>query len=318
MSKRVTDLTAEQLDELAREAWSASAQEALAKGLPVTGSYHGQRFRYHPDRRLEALGPVAALPESASPPVHENALDTKTRPKNLHMSNAPRRALDQLETGVAIFGVDQRLASYNAAFRSLWDFDADFLDQEPSVSALIDKLHMDRKLPAEQDFLRLKAQLQEAYGATEPKEHTWHLPDGRTMHVVATPDPEGVIYLFYNATRQFDLERRYDLLNRVLRETLDNLADAVVVFASDGHLRLHNPAFARMWRLSPQELSERPHIETITALCRPLHGDDAAWHALREAVSAIGSREPIAGQSKDVTAAWWITLPCRCPMAPGW
>ena len=47
-----------------------------------------------------------------------------------------------------------------------------------------------------------------------------------------------------------------------------------------------------MWRLAPQALAERPHIETITALCRPLHGDDATWQKLREFVTAIDSREP--------------------------
>ena len=48
---------------------------------------------------------------------------------------------------------------------------------------------------------------------------------------------------------------------RVQGETLDNLAEGVAVFGSDGRLRLHNAAFARMWQLSPQALADRPHIE---------------------------------------------------------
>jgi hypothetical protein len=66
MGKRVTDLTAEELDKAATEAWSAAAKEALAKGLPVTGSQGGRRYRYHPDGRVEDLGPVAPLPSEAS------------------------------------------------------------------------------------------------------------------------------------------------------------------------------------------------------------------------------------------------------------
>ena len=62
MGKSVVDLTAEELEKAAAEAWSAAAQEALAKGLPVTGSYDGRRYRYHPDGRLEDLGPVAPMP----------------------------------------------------------------------------------------------------------------------------------------------------------------------------------------------------------------------------------------------------------------
>jgi hypothetical protein len=66
MSKRVIDLTAAELDRLAGEAWSAAAQEARAKGLPVTGSCDGRRFRYHPDGRMEDLGPVASLADQVS------------------------------------------------------------------------------------------------------------------------------------------------------------------------------------------------------------------------------------------------------------
>jgi hypothetical protein len=62
MGKRVIDLTAEELDRLAGEAWSAAAREALASGLSVTGSRDGRRYRYHPDGRVEDLGPVAPLP----------------------------------------------------------------------------------------------------------------------------------------------------------------------------------------------------------------------------------------------------------------
>jgi hypothetical protein len=62
MGKRVVDLTAEELEKLAAEAWSTAGREALAQGLSVTGSHDGRRYRYHPDGRIEDLGPVAPLP----------------------------------------------------------------------------------------------------------------------------------------------------------------------------------------------------------------------------------------------------------------
>jgi hypothetical protein len=58
MNKRVTNLTAEELESLAGEAWSIAAREALAKGLAVTGSRDGRRYRYHPDGHIDDLGPV--------------------------------------------------------------------------------------------------------------------------------------------------------------------------------------------------------------------------------------------------------------------
>ncbi|HTP91788.1 MAG TPA: PAS-domain containing protein, partial [Xanthobacteraceae bacterium] len=211
--------------------------------------------------------------------------------------DAHRRTLDELSTGVAMFGADHKLTFYNAAFRALWDFDAAQLDQRPTDSALIEELRTARKLPEQQDFRQWKSQLLEAHRVVEAREHTWHLPDGRTLRVVTTPNPDGgVTYLFDDVTERLDLERRYEEVIRVRGETLDNLAEGVAAFASDGRIRLHNPAFARMWRLSPQSLAERPHIETISELCQPLIGDDPTWSRLREVVTAIDSREPIAGR----------------------
>ncbi len=75
-------------------------------------------------------------------------------------------------------------------------------------------------------------------------------------------------YLFEDVTERLDMVRRYDALIRVQGETLDNLAEAVAVFGSDGRLRLHNPAFIDMWRLEPLALADRPHIEAVIGWCK--------------------------------------------------
>jgi len=208
--------------------------------------------------------------------------------------DANRRVLDQLATGVAIFAADGRLTFYNAAYRSLFELDAGFLDQNPTDSVVLDRLRAARKLPEEQDFRQWKSQLHEAYRATEPKEHLWHLPDGRTLRVVTTPNPEGgVIYLYDDVTERLDLHRRYDALIKVQSETLDHLTEAVAVFSSDGKVRLFNPAFVRMWKLQPEALNEHPHVEAVTAWTQALHDDNTVWRNLRAAVTAIENREPI-------------------------
>jgi len=213
------------------------------------------------------------------------------------MVDAHRRTLDQLATGVAIFAADQRLSFYNAAYRMLWDLDPAFLDDRPTDSAVLDRLRAARKLPEQQDFRQWKAQLHEAYRAVEAGESHWYLPDGRTLRVVTTPNPEGgVTYLFHDVTERLDLERRFDALIRVQRETLDHLGEAVAVFASDGRIRLFNPAFVQMWKLSPEALAERPHVETIVEWCRPMHRSGAIWAAVRATVTAIDEREAVIGR----------------------
>ncbi|MDI1345057.1 MAG: PAS-domain containing protein, partial [Pseudolabrys sp.] len=210
------------------------------------------------------------------------------------MIEAHRRVLDQLATGVAIFNVDRKLLFYNTAFRALFDLDTGMLDQTPTDSAVLDRLRADRKLPEQQDFRQWKQQLYEAYRSVEPQEHMWHLPDGRTLRVVTTPNPEGgVTYLYDDVTERLDMHRRYDSLIKVQSETLDHLAEAVAVFGSDGRVRLHNPAFQRMWKLTPEALDAHPHIEAVTAWSQALHDDNTVWRTLRAAVTAIDGREPI-------------------------
>ena len=228
------------------------------------------------------------------------------------MADAHRRTLDYLATGVAIFGADRRLTFYNTAFRLLWDLDADFLDQGPTDSALLDRLRDARRLPEQHDFRKWKSELHEAYRATEAKAHEWHLPGGRTLSVVTTPNPEGgVIYLYDDITEPLELQRRFEALIRVQGETLDNLAEGVAVFASDGRLRLFNPVFARLWKFDPAALQDRPHIEAVIGWCHAIAGDNAIWPALRTAVTAIDDRRPMTGdiERRDGSAVKCATVP---------
>ena len=225
-----------------------------------------------------------------------DATEVETLRRELkRLAEAHRRTLDQLATGVATFGVDHKLAFYNAAYLTQWDLDAAFLDQRPTDSEVLDRLRGDHKLPEPRDFRQWKTELHGAYQASEAQAHVWHLPDGRTLRVIATPHEDGgVTYLFNDVTERLDLERRFDALIHVQGETLDNLAEALAVFGSDGRIRLFNPAFTRMWRIDPAALAEHPHIEAVIELCRPRHGDDATWQKLRTAVTALDRRDPVA------------------------
>jgi signal transduction histidine kinase len=212
------------------------------------------------------------------------------------MTEAHRRTLDQLTTAVAIFSADQRLAFYNTAFRVLWGLEPAFLDSGPTDSAVLDRLRAGRKLPEQADFRNWKSELHDAYRALEPRQHEWYLPDGRTLRVVTTPNPEGgVTYLFDDVTERLKLVRRYEALIGVQGETLEALAEAVAVFGSDGRLDLHNPAFARLWKLKSEQLNggTQPHIETVLGWCIPLYANEAFWSRLRGAVTGLESREPI-------------------------
>jgi signal transduction histidine kinase len=230
----------------------------------------------------------------------------------VRMAEAHRRTLDQLSSGVAVFDGQRRLAFYNDSYRRLWDLDRTFLDSNPDDSSVLDRLRAARKLPEQPDFRAWKAKLHEAYRAVETEKETWYLPDGRALSVVTTPNPEGgVTYLFDDVTESLELARRFDGLIRVQRETLDNLAEAVAVFGSNGRAQLFNPAFAKMWKLSPEALQEQPHIETVEVWCKPLFDDAATWRTLREAITAIDNRVevPLKLERKDGSVLDCMTMP---------
>jgi hypothetical protein len=86
----------------------------------------------------------------------------------------------------------------------------------------------------------------------------------------------------------------------VQRETLDNLAEAVAVFGSNGRAQIQS-GVREMWKLSPEALREQPHIETVGSWCRPLLDDAVTWRALREAITAIENRVevPLKLERKD-------------------
>ena len=208
------------------------------------------------------------------------------------------RSFDRLATAFAVFDADQRLAHFNQAYVDLWQLDAKWLATHPRDGEILDRLRQSRHLPEKADYRDWKKSWLSAYGTNSQREDQWHLPDGRTLHVVADSAAEGgVTYLYENVTERLALESRYNALIHVQRETLDTLREGVAVFGPNGRLRLHNRAFASIWRLSPALLGSEPHIDDIIFACRPLYDDAQEWERTKAAVTAIFSeRRPYESQ----------------------
>ena len=181
------------------------------------------------------------------------------------------RMIDRLSTAVAIFDKSKRLTLYNAAYRQVWPLEPAFLDQRPSDGEILDRLRAKRQLPEQVDFPAWKAQQLRAYQAIEPSETVWHLPDGRVLRVVTSPNPKGgLTYLYDDATQSYALASQVNSLTHVQGETLDALKEGVAAFGADGRMKLFNPAFAELWRFDPAALRARPHIDEIARACEPL------------------------------------------------
>lgn len=211
-----------------------------------------------------------------------------TRSDLKHQTESHGRTLDQLPTAVAIFDTAQKLIFYNSAYRKLWNLPSMLLDSRPSDGEILEKLRSDRKLPEQADFRVWKAEVLSAYRAVEAREMWWHLPDLRTLRVLANPNPQGgLTYLFDDVSDRFRLETDFNAVVRVQGETLDTLNEGVAVFGQDGKLRLFNRAFVEMWRLPADLTPDHLHIDAVIKRCRVLAPQNAAWVDIRAAVASL-------------------------------
>ncbi|HXW72089.1 MAG TPA: PAS-domain containing protein [Methylocella sp.] len=228
---------------------------------------------------------------------------------------AHARTLDQLSTAVAIFDGSKQLTFHNAAYRQLFAFDQAYLEQKPTDSEILDRLRACRLLPEQADFRAWKADLLGAYQSMDGEEQDWFLPDGRTLRAVITPNPQGgVTFLFDDVTERYQLVSQYNASVRVQTETLDTLKEGVAVFGSDGRLKLCNPAFMNMWALDARELTNRPHVDRIAALCAPLFSSKEDWSALRAAVAGLPDQR--VGFERRLTRHDDLVLDCASAPLP--
>lgn len=228
------------------------------------------------DRRLFAVTEYAGRAGMAGLAADRSEIET-VRAEYEHTLRSHSDTLDQLTTAVAIFDAEEKLRFFNQAFQKLWALDASFLNSAPDNAFLLDRLRAEGKLAEQPEWRRWKETILGAYRSVESSEHWWHLPDGRTIRVVANPQPKGgVTWIFENLTERIDLESRYNTAIRVQGETLDNLAEGVAVFGPDGRVRLSNPAFSRLWGLPDNFVTQKTHISEIRARCEGM-SEESPW-----------------------------------------
>lgn len=225
----------------------------------------------------------------------ENAQAALTRTIRNH-----EKTLNELTTAVAIFDRNHRLAFHNKAYRELFGLDEAYLVSQPTDSEVIDKLRSLEKLPVEANFREWKKELLNINQRMEIPDATWHLPDGQTLRVIASPRVTGgITWIYENLTAQLDLESRVNVLSRLQDETLNRLTDGVAVFSSDGQLTLSNSTFGKIWRLDDETRGNRLHINKIADTCIKTYACAEEWHTLKMAVVGVSDNRDEASGTMD-------------------
>lgn len=230
-----------------------------------------------------------------------------------HLS-AQHEVLEHLGSAIAIYGPDQRLEYYNRSYVNLWDTDEAFLRGKPSFGEILEDLRQRRRAPEQADFQRYKKERMSLFTSLlEPREDLMHLPDGTSLRILSAPHPlGGLIFVHEDVTDKLALESSYNTLIAVQRETLDNLAEGIAVFGPDGRLRLYNPAFSRIWKLTASFLEENPHVADLLEQMKPLFNFGDNWAEFKsEMVGYTLDRNPRKGRLEraDETAIEYSTIP---------
>lgn len=268
---------------LAQRAWD-SAKELVERRHIVVGG----------ERRLYSIREVPLKKEGMlmGYGVHISELEEAQEEIQRHVS-ALRDLLESSTSAMAIYGKDQRLKFYNFAFVTLWKFEETWLDTEPTYGEVLENMRERRKLPEQANFKAFKDSQQKLFTTLiDPEEEFFYLPDGKTLRVIAIPHAlGGILFAYEDVTDRLALERSYNTLIAVQRETLDNLHEGIVVFGENGRLSLSNPTFLKQWGLSKEFTASEPHIRDVLVKCRELFVTDDWDKFLSNLVARLQQRQ---------------------------
>jgi signal transduction histidine kinase len=257
---------------------SGTVEETQAHGV-----FHGKRlFLKISEIPLTSLGMTLGIAYNIT---KEEELEDELK----RFKASTHELMEQLHSAIAIFNVEQALEFYNAAFAQLWNLDAGWLNRKPKLGEIMEKLRENRRLPEQSDFRAFKQSWLDMFtNLLKPSETMLYLPNNAALRMLAFPHTMGGLMMtFEDVSSRLELESSYNTLMAVQRETLDNLAEAVAVYGSDGRMRLYNPSFLRLWNLNPEDLENHPHISRIIEKKKPFFAEDR-WQDIRESLIAKG------------------------------
>lgn len=164
-----------------------------------------------------------------------------------------------LPIGLAIFDRQRHLQLFNPALIDLTNLPTSFLTARPTLFDLLDKLRELRMVPEPKDFRSWRQQMSNLESAAATGHHVeeWSLPGGQTYRVTGRPHPDGAVaFLFEDITSEMSLTRKFRAELTLGHSILDNLGEAVAVFAPDGQVVMSNRAYRELWPNAAGTLSE--------------------------------------------------------------
>lgn len=199
-----------------------------------------------------------------------------------------------LQTGLAIFDQDRRLALFNPALVDLTGLAPDMLIARPSLIAFFDGLRDASMIPEPRDYRAWRNQITslEKAAANGLYEETWSLPGGQTYQVTGRPHPNGALALsIEDISGEMTRTRRYRADLELGQAVIDAMESAIAVFSASGVLVMSNSAYTRLWGHDPASMLGNDG--GIVAVCdhwRRNAAPGTIWDEAEDFVAQIGER----------------------------
>lgn len=187
-------------------------------------------------------------------------------------------------TAFAVFNSAYKLSFYNKSLADMWNLEESWLDEQPLYSTFLDMLREKRLLPEVPDFILFKNEEQKDFSnLIEAKEDMLYRPDGRTIRRIRSPYPAGgVVFAYEDVSDNLATRRAYQALLDVQKETIDNLFDAVLIFADSGRLKFYNQAYVELWQSDETFLRSEPNISEVIDSQKRFFSQVDDWESLKK------------------------------------
>ena len=199
-----------------------------------------------------------------------------------------------LPIGLAIFDRQRNLQLFNPALLDLTGLAPDFLSMRPSLAGVLDAMRDKNMIPEPKDYRgwrKMMTEMEKA-AASGLYEETWSLPSGQTYRVIGRPHPNGALALmFEDISTEMSRTRRYRADLELGQSVIDEIPDAIAVFAQSGQLVLSNLAYSDLWNHDPAATLAESNIATLCKYWSSLTAPSTVWAEVENFAASVGNRD---------------------------
>lgn len=209
----------------------------------------------------------------------------------------------QLSIGLAIFDRNRQLVLFNPVLVDLTALSPDFLSSRPNLMSFFDRLRDQRMMPEPKNYSSWRQQMEDLLKAAAEGNYqeTWSLPSGSVYSVSGRPHPDGAIaFLFEDITAEVSLTRQFRSELEMGQSIMDQMDEAIAVFANDGTMTFSNTAYHKLWKMDPDASFAKVSIMDASRVWQDTCDPTPAWGEIRDFVAANDTREP-----------WWTRVNLR-------